>query len=211
MKSCFLIGHRDTPESIYPLLLNAVDFATTVVGIKEFIVGHYGLFDHMAAKAVLTLKRSDPELSLFLLLPYHPAERPIQAPIGFDGTFYPPGMESVPRRSAIVRANEYMADHVDLLIAYACHPASNARNLVEYAQRSGKPIINISHKTPISTSVLSREKLDSELQQGFDSMKTEKTKPFDKVLLSLQGSLEYEWTVLVNFLRLYRFCAYKRV
>ena len=98
MKSCFLIGHRDTPESIYPLLLNTVDFAATVLGIKEFIVGHYGLFDHMAAKAVLTLRRSDPELSLFLLLPYHPAERPIQAPTGFDGTFYPPGMESVPRR-----------------------------------------------------------------------------------------------------------------
>ena len=56
---------------------------------------------------------------------------------GFDGTFYPPGMESVPRKVAIVRANRYVVDHVDYLIAYAWHPASNARELVEYAKRRG--------------------------------------------------------------------------
>ena len=54
---------------------------------------------------------------------------------GFDGTFYPPGMESVPRKAAIVRANRYVVDHVDYLIAYVWHPASNARELVEYAKR----------------------------------------------------------------------------
>ena len=36
---------------------------------------------------------------------------------GFDSTFYPPGMESVPRKVAIVRANRYVVDHVDYLIA----------------------------------------------------------------------------------------------
>ena len=44
-------------------------------------------------------------------------------------------MESVPRKAAIVRANRYVVDHVDYLIAYAWHPASNARELVEYAQK----------------------------------------------------------------------------
>ena len=57
---------------------------------------------------------------------------------GFDSTFYPPGMESVPRKVAIVRANRYVVDHVDYLIAYAWHPASNARELVEYAKRRVK-------------------------------------------------------------------------
>src|SRR5699024_5913754 len=52
---------------------------------------------------------------------------------------YPPGMESVPRKVAIVRANRYMVDHTDFLIAYAWHPASNAKNLLEYARkREGK-------------------------------------------------------------------------
>lgn len=107
-------------------------------GVKEFIVGHYGGFDRLAALAVKEAKRLYPEVKLTLLLPYHPAERPIPTPDGFDSTFYPPGMESVPRKIAIARVNRYVVDHVDYLIAYAWHPASNARELVEYAKRREK-------------------------------------------------------------------------
>ena len=104
-------------------------------GVTEFIVGHYGEFDRLAAKAVIVAKQTHPEVTLSLLLPYHPVERPIEKPEGFDSTYYPPGMESVPRKLAIVRANQYVVDHVDYLIAYAWHPASNARELVEYSQK----------------------------------------------------------------------------
>ena len=121
-KSCFFIGHREASEEIYPVLYAAVEQHIVEYGVTEFFVGHYGGFDRLAA----------------LLLPYHPAERPISTPDGFDSTFYPPGMESVPRKIAIVRANRYVVDHVDYLIAYAWHPASNARELVEYARRREK-------------------------------------------------------------------------
>ena len=47
-------------------------------------------------------------------------------------------METVPKRVAIIRANRYMVEHSDYLIAYAWHPASNAQDLVEYAQRREK-------------------------------------------------------------------------
>ena len=133
-KSCFFIGHREASEEIYPVLYAAVEQHILEYGVTEFIVGHYGGFDRLAASAVKEAKRFYPEVKLTLLLPYHPAERPIPTPDGFDGTFYPPGMESVPRKIAIVRANRYVVDHVDYLIAYARHPASNARELVEYAR-----------------------------------------------------------------------------
>ncbi len=133
-KSCFFIGHRETSEEIYPALYAAVEQHILEYGVTEFIVGHYGGFDRLAASAVKEAKRFYPGVKLTLLLPYHPAERPIPTPDGFDGTFYPPGMESVPRKIAIVRANRYVVDHVDYLIAYARHPASNARELVEYAR-----------------------------------------------------------------------------
>jgi len=84
------------------------------------------------------------------LLPYHPAERPIEKPDGFGNTYYPEGMEKVPRKLAIIRANRYVVDHVDYLIAYAWHPASNARELVEYAQQREK-------QGKIITTVLPRE------------------------------------------------------
>ena len=73
-----------------------------------------------------------------MLLPYHPYDRPTPTPPGFDGTFYPPGMETVPKRAAIVRANRYMVEHSNYLIAYAWHPASNALDLIEYARRYEK-------------------------------------------------------------------------
>ena len=134
-KSCFFIGHREASEEIYPALYAAVEQHILEYGVTEFIVGHYGGFDRLAASAVKEAKRFYPEVKLTLLLPYHPAERPISTPDGFDSTFYPPGMESVLRKIAIVRANRYVVDHVDYLIAYVWHPASNAWELVEYARK----------------------------------------------------------------------------
>ncbi len=134
-KSCFFIGHREASEEIYPALYAAVEQHILEYGVTEFIVGHYGRFDRLAASAVKEAKHFYPEVKLTLLLPYHPAERPILTPDGFDETFYPPGLESVPRKVAIVRANRYVVDYVDYLIAYVWHPASNARDLVEYAQK----------------------------------------------------------------------------
>lgn len=135
MKSCFFIGHRDAPSDIFPALSEAVQKHILCHGVTEFIVGQYGSFDRMAARAVLEAKANHPEITLTLLLPYHPAERPVPLMKGFDGSFYPPGMEKVPRRLAILRANRYMVDHADYLIAYARHPGGNAKKLVEYAQR----------------------------------------------------------------------------
>ena len=135
MKSCFFIGHREASSEVLPALREAVEYHIVEYGVTEFIVGNYGGFDRMAAKAVIEAKTRHPQITLTMLLPYHPAERPIDLPPGFDNSFYPPGMEKVPRRFAIPRANQYMVDHVDYLIAYAWHPASNARNLVEYAQK----------------------------------------------------------------------------
>ena len=135
MYSCFFIGHRETSIEILSELTDAVEQHITEYGVTEFIVGNYGGFDRMAAKTVIAAKKRHPGITLTMLVPYHPAERPIDLQLGFDGTFYPPDMEKVPRRLAIFRANRYMVDHVDYLIACAWHPASNARDLVEYAMK----------------------------------------------------------------------------
>ena len=126
-----------------PALAEAIEQHIVECGVTEFIVGNYGGFDQMVAKTVIAAKERYPEITLSLLIPYHPAERPIKPPPGFDNTFYPPGMEKVPRRLAIVWANRFVVDHVDYLIAYVWHPASNARDLMEYAQKKGILTINL--------------------------------------------------------------------
>jgi len=132
------IGHREVSDNLLPTLSAKVERHITELDVTDFVVRRYGHFDGMAVHTIKAAKMRHPEVTLTLLLPYHPFDRPIPTPPGFDGTFYPPGMETVPKRAAIVRANRYMVDHSDYLIAYAWHPASNARELVEYAQRREK-------------------------------------------------------------------------
>lgn len=134
-KRCFFIGHRDAPEAIYGDLLRAVESCVVHDRVVEFVVGHYGHFDRMAARAVMEIKKKYPTIVLTMLRPYHPGIYGMELPDGFDGSWYPPNMETVPRRAAIARANRYAVEASSCLIAYLRYPGSNTRALVEYARR----------------------------------------------------------------------------
>ena len=138
MKTCFFIGHREADEGVYPRLRQSVERLIAEEKVSAFYVGSRGGFDRLAAHAVIDAKRQYPNIVLMLVLPYHPGERPVELPNGFDGTYYPEALENTPRRFAIVQANKIMVDTSDWLICYVWHPASNARNLLEYARRREK-------------------------------------------------------------------------
>lgn len=151
-KSCYFIGHREADERLLPQLKDTIERLITEEDVSYFYVGEYGGFDSIAGAAVKQAKKQHPTVVLKLVLPYHPAERPVEAPAGYDGTYYPYGLEKVPRQYAIVRANKIMVDTSDWLVAYVRHGASNSRNLLEYAQRREKKgyirIINIAEESP---------------------------------------------------------------
>ena len=96
MATCFFIGHRDAKDSLLPALIAEVERHILEYGVTEFVVGRYGRFDGLAAQAVKQAKERHPNVTLTYLRPYHPAERPGEMPKGFDGSFYPPGMEGKP-------------------------------------------------------------------------------------------------------------------
>ena len=137
-KSCFFIGHREADEGVLPRLRETVERLISEENVGFFYVGSYGGFDRLAAHAVIEAKRRHPDIMVIMLLPYHPGLRPVDLPEGFDGSYYPEGMENVPRRYAIVRANKLMVDASDWLVCYVWHTASNSRNLLEYASRREK-------------------------------------------------------------------------
>ena len=134
-KSCFFIGHREADEQLLPKLELVVKRLIQKENIRYFYVGGYGGFDRIAAAAVKRAKQTYPDILLMLVLPYHPAERPVEIPDGFDGTYHPEGLENTPKRFRIVRTNHIMVDACDWLVCYVRHGASNSRNLLEYAQR----------------------------------------------------------------------------
>ena len=142
--TCFLIGHRDSGMEVYFLLMAEVERHVTEYGVTDFYVGHYGGFDRLAAQAVKEVKERHPEVQLTLVLPYHPAIRPINTPKGFDGTFYPWEDEKIPKRLAIIKTNQRMVDTCDYLITYAYHFLGGTGQIVEYARkREKKGLIHI--------------------------------------------------------------------
>ena len=146
MASCFFIGHRDTPDAVLPALAAEVERHIREYGVVDFVAGHYGRFDALAAKAVMDAKKRHPMVTLTLLLPYHPAERAVDLPPGFDGTLYPPGMETAPKRLAILRSNHYMVEHSTHLIAYVTHPSAGSREVLEAAlKRQKRSLIRVTN------------------------------------------------------------------
>ena len=143
MKTCFFIGHRDAPESIYERLLQAVERHISEYGVTDFVVGRYGNFDRLAARAVMEAKQHHSDVALTLLMPYYRTDaEPL--PDGFDGSLFPDGLETVPKRAAILRANLYMIHHCDYMIVYDAGRIGNTRKLVSDARKiEGLRIENI--------------------------------------------------------------------
>ena len=135
-KSCFLMGNRHTPSNIREPLAETVETHITEYGVTTFIVGRYGNFDSMTIGVLREAKKRHNDIELYLLTPYALTQK-IDIPEGFDGTFYPDGLEKVPLRLAIPQANKYMVQNSDYLITY-CHHIGNTRNIVEYAQKQEK-------------------------------------------------------------------------
>lgn len=138
MKSCFFIGHHDAKAEVYPVLRAEVERHITEYGVTAFFVGHYGSFDHMAAQAVKEAKKYHPEVQLMMVLPYHPAIRPIEKPDGFDATYYPWEDENIPKRLAIIKTNRRIVDTCDYLITYAFHFLGGTGQIVKYARKREK-------------------------------------------------------------------------
>ena len=136
-----MVGHRDADAGIYPKIEKAVNLHIGEYDIEEFIIGHYGNFDRMAAQAIKAARETYPKIKLTLLRPY--LDR-YPLPEGFDGSIYPDGMETVPKRFAILQANYRIIDRCDYVIAYVRYAFGGAYQCIDYARRKKKTVFNIS-------------------------------------------------------------------
>ena len=133
-------GHSQVPNSA------AVAAALTTIieeliaeGADEFYLGGYGEFDSLAARAVRDAKASHPEIVATLVIPYMDRE---YDPQYYDGSVYPP-LETVPRRYAISKRNEWMIDQADVVVSCVTHGWGGAATTLKYAERKKKRIISV--------------------------------------------------------------------
>lgn len=145
-KSCFFIGHRDAAQEIYPKLEKEIENLILNFNVTKFVVGAYGNFDNMVSAALEKIKDKYYFIRVYLLLPYYTPHKHSEVPKGFDGSVFPEGLENTFPKIAIVKANRYMVEHSDYLIAHAHFVGSNSVKLVDYAKKleaKGKLVVKI--------------------------------------------------------------------
>lgn len=91
----------------------------------------------MCVAVLRKMKNANPHIRLVLVLPYLNSSMITE---GYDETLYPP-LESVPRRFAISRRNEWMVMESDAVVAYVTHGWGGAAKTLDYARRKKKNIL----------------------------------------------------------------------
>ena len=131
-------GHSEVPDRAQ-VRVWLTDVCERLIGdgATEFYLGGYGAFDRLCAEVLQELKPRYAHIRLILVLPYLNSAMSME---GYDETVYPP-LESVPRRYAILRRNEWMIRRCDVLVAYVTHGWGGAAKTLDYARKRKKTIL----------------------------------------------------------------------
>lgn len=131
-------GHKEVlDQTIVRQWLLSTCQALILQGADVFYLGGYGMFDSLCASVLRELKPEYDYIRLILVLPYLNSNLITD---GYDETIYPP-LESVPKKFAILRRNEWMVQESDIVVAYVNHGWGGAAKTLQYARRKRKRII----------------------------------------------------------------------
>ena len=110
----------------------------------KYYLGGYGDFDGLCLKTLRELKHYFPTIEILFITPYLDKNysKLEFAKNHYDDVIFPP-LESVPRKFAILKRNEWMVNESGLVIAYVMYSWGGAAKALEYAKRKKKRIINI--------------------------------------------------------------------
>ena len=110
----------------------------------KFYLGGYGDFDSLCLRTLRELKTDFRKIELLFITPYLDKNysKLEFAKSYYDDVIFPP-IESIPRKFAILKRNEWMVDSADLVIAYVKYSWGGAAKTLEYAKRIKKQIINL--------------------------------------------------------------------
>ena len=141
---CCFFGHHDAPDNIKEKIADQVK-EEIKNGETEFLVGNHGHYDYMVLSVLRTMKEAHPHICYSVVLAYMPDASPDEySYLRPEETVYPEGLESVPRKFAIVWRNDWMLRQSEYVITYITHTWGGAYQYSEKAKRQKKHIVNIS-------------------------------------------------------------------
>ena len=138
--ACFF-GHRDVTHDIRAKLQFIIEQLITEEQIYNFYVGHQGQFDSMVRSVLKELKVKYHHIRYTVVLAYMPDEY-IKEVYGED-TLYPDGLETVPRRFAISKRNDWMIQHSGYAVCYVHKITGGAAKFRDKAEKKGLRVIDV--------------------------------------------------------------------
>lgn len=140
-KTCCFFGHREVTHNIRSKLTSIIEKLITVDDVTEFYVGHQGQFDTMVYSVLKELKAKYPRIRHTVVLAYMPDEH-IKEVYG-ENTIFPDGLETVPKKFAILKRNDWMIQHSDFAVCYVYKITGGAAKFREKAGKRGLQIIDV--------------------------------------------------------------------
>ena len=140
-KTCCFFGHREVTHNIKDRLTAIIEKLITGDGVTDFYVGHQGQFDWMVYSVLKELKAKYPHIRYTVVLAYMPDEH-IKEVYGED-TLFPDGMESVPKKFAISKRNDWMIQQSGFAVCYVHKITGGAAKFREKCVRKKLKVIDI--------------------------------------------------------------------
>ena len=101
-------------------------------------MGNHGNFDSLVSKVLFELQRRY-EIKVYVVLAYMPNKEVAS----IHPTILPDGIETVPRKFAIIYRNRWMVDKADIVLTYVKHSFGGAAQFKEYATKKNKSVIEL--------------------------------------------------------------------
>ena len=141
MASCTFFGHRESPDSIKPQLIEVLIDLVTNHDAEMFYVGNQGRFDAIVRSVLRELKKENPQINYAVVLAYIPGKQ--NEYDNYSDTMLPEGIETVHPRFAISWRNKWMIKQSDYVVTYITHSWGGAAQFAEIAEQQKKTVINL--------------------------------------------------------------------
>lgn len=138
MKICTFFGHRDAPREVESALRRVLTELIEREQVTEFYVGNHGEFDRLVYRVLTEWEAVYPHIRCTVVLAYLP-----EKPMDYRRTVVAEGVETVPKRLAIVYRNRWMADRAQYVVTAVNRSWGGAAQSKAYCARQGKRIIEL--------------------------------------------------------------------
>lgn len=143
---CCGFGHRVLLMDVEGPLRETLERLVAEESVTEFYIGGMGEFDELFVRTVRSMKMSNPQLRLALVIPYLTRrinQNKLYYETLYDKILIPTALDGVYPKAAITLRNRWMVDHSDFIVAALHRDFGGAAEAVRYAKTRRKIIIEI--------------------------------------------------------------------